>query len=41
MGATDVSLKGYVSDLPAMVHHTNIPVEAELEISSKYWTLPN
>ncbi len=35
MGATDLSLKGYVSDLPAIVHHTNIPVEAELEISSK------
>jgi len=34
MGATDLSLKGYVSNLPAIVHHTNIPVEAELEISS-------
>ena len=34
MGATDLSLKGYVSDLPAIVHHTNTPVEAELEISS-------
>ncbi|MEJ6776158.1 MAG: AsmA-like C-terminal region-containing protein [Crocinitomicaceae bacterium] len=34
MGATDLSLKGFVSDLPAIVHHTNIPVEAELEISS-------
>ncbi|PHI20977.1 hypothetical protein CEQ90_04635 [Lewinellaceae bacterium SD302] len=35
MGATDLSLKGSVSDLPAIVHHTNIPVEAELEINSK------
>ena len=34
MGATDVSLKGAISGLPAMVHHTNSPVEAELEISS-------
>ena len=34
MGATDLSLKGYVSDLPAIVHHTDIPVEAELDISS-------
>jgi hypothetical protein len=34
MGATDISLKGYISDLPAIVHHTNIPVEAELEVSS-------
>ncbi len=34
MGATDLSLKGFVSDLPAIVHHTNIPVEAELDISS-------
>jgi len=36
MGATDLSLKGYVSDLPAIVHHTNIPVDAELEISSNF-----
>jgi len=34
MGATDLSLKGFVSDLPAIVHHTDIPVEAELEINS-------
>jgi hypothetical protein len=35
MGATDLSLKGHVSDLPAIVHHTDTPVEAELELSSK------
>ncbi|MEO1628509.1 MAG: hypothetical protein AAFV25_25405, partial [Bacteroidota bacterium] len=34
MGASDLSLKGFVSDLPAIVHHTNIPVDAELDISS-------
>ncbi len=34
MGNTDLSLKGFVSDLPAIVHHTAIPVEAELEINS-------
>ncbi|MEM9822561.1 MAG: AsmA-like C-terminal region-containing protein [Bacteroidota bacterium] len=39
MGATDLSLKGFVSDLPAIVHHTNIPVEAELEINSNLFDL--
>lgn len=34
MGATDLSLKGAISDVPAIIHHTNIPVEAELEINS-------
>ncbi|WP_394746745.1 AsmA-like C-terminal region-containing protein [Spongiimicrobium salis] len=35
MGNSDLSLKGYLSDLPAIVHHTNIPVEAHLDIASK------
>ena len=35
MGASDLSLTGFVTDLPAIVHHTDIPVEAELEISAK------
>lgn len=39
MGATDLSLKGYISDLPAIVHHTDIPVEAELEISSNLFDI--
>ena len=39
MGATDLSLKGFVSDLPAIVHHTDIPVEAELEINSNLFDL--
>lgn len=34
MGATDISIKGFISGLPGIVHHTDIPVEAELEISS-------
>ncbi|NRA51857.1 MAG: hypothetical protein HRU12_22250, partial [Phaeodactylibacter sp.] len=33
-GASDLSLKGFVSDLPAIVHHSDTPVEAELEINS-------
>ncbi len=34
MGETDLSMDGYVSDLPAVIHHTNIPVEAKLGIRS-------
>lgn len=36
MGNSDISVSGFLSDLPAMVHHTNIPVEAHLDITSKY-----
>ncbi|MEP0265377.1 AsmA-like C-terminal region-containing protein [Dokdonia sp.] len=36
MGDSDLSINGFLSDLPAIVHHTNIPVEAHLDISSKY-----
>ncbi len=36
MGNSDLSISGFLSDLPAMVHHTNIPVEAHLDITSKY-----
>lgn len=35
MGESDLSLKGFVSDLPAIIHHTDIQVAAELDISSK------
>ncbi len=35
MGNSDVSISGFLSDLPAVVHHTNIPVEAHLDITSK------
>ncbi len=36
MGNSDLSISGFLSDLPAIVHHTNIPVEAHLDIGSKY-----
>ncbi len=35
MGNSDLSVSGFLSDLPAIVHHTNIPVEAHLDITSK------
>lgn len=34
LGESDLSIKGYLSDLPAIVHHTSIPVDAHLEIQS-------
>ena len=34
MGQSDVSINGFVSDLPALLHHTDIPVEVHLEISA-------
>lgn len=34
-GGSDLSITGYLSDLPAIVHHTNIPIEAHLDIASK------
>ncbi|GAB5554481.1 MAG: hypothetical protein Sapg2KO_40720 [Saprospiraceae bacterium] len=34
MGDTDLSLKGFISGLPAIVHHADTPIEAELEINS-------
>ncbi|MDB4292165.1 AsmA-like C-terminal region-containing protein [Maribacter sp.] len=36
IGNSDLSVSGFLSDLPAIVHHTNIPVETHLDISSKY-----
>lgn len=33
-GQSDLSISGYLSDLPAIVHHANIPVIAHLEIQS-------
>ncbi len=35
LGNTDLQLKGYLSDLPAVLHHTDIPVIAHLEVESK------
>ncbi|MDG2153298.1 MAG: AsmA-like C-terminal region-containing protein [Crocinitomicaceae bacterium] len=34
-GNSDLSIKGYLSNLPAIVHHTNIPVVVHLDIESK------
>ncbi len=36
MGNSDLSISGFLSDLPSIVHHTNIPVEAHLDITSNY-----
>ncbi len=35
MGNSDVSITGYVSDLPAIVHHTAIPIDTHIAIKSK------
>ena len=34
LGKSDVSMTGYVSDLPSIIHHTNTPVIAHLELES-------
>ncbi|EDP97506.1 AsmA-like C-terminal region-containing protein [Kordia algicida OT-1] len=34
MGNTDLSITGFLSDLPAIVHHTDVPVDVHLDISS-------
>jgi hypothetical protein len=34
LGESDLSITGYLSDLPAVIHHTDIPVIAHLEIKS-------
>jgi hypothetical protein len=34
VGNTDLSIKGDLSDLPAVIHHTNVPVVANLNLSS-------
>ncbi len=35
IGNTDLNITGGVSDLPAIIHHTNIPVTCDLNIQSK------
>lgn len=35
VGNTDLSIKANISDLPAIIHHTSIPVTAQLAIQSK------
>ena len=34
LGKSDLSLTGYLSDLPAIVHHTKIPVTAHIDMKS-------
>ena len=34
LGQSDLSIKGFLSDLPAVVHHTNVPVTAHMDITS-------
>lgn len=36
MGNSDVSIRGFLTDLPSIVHHTNTPVESHLDITSNY-----
>lgn len=36
MGNSDITINGFLSDLPSIVHHTNTPVEAHLDIKSNY-----
>ena len=36
VGNSDLSVSGFLSDLPSIVHHTSTPVKAHLDISSNY-----
>jgi hypothetical protein len=36
LGRSDLHINGSVSDLPAIIHHTNIPVTTDLNIRSKF-----
>ncbi len=35
IGRSDLKIKGSISDLPAIIHHTSAPIETDLSISSK------
>ena len=39
MGKSDISIKGSISDFPAIIHHTKDAVTSALEIKSKYLDL--
>jgi hypothetical protein len=39
VGSSDIQLSGTVSDLPAIIHHTDIPVTSKLKVSSKLLNL--
>lgn len=34
-GKSDLSMKGLISDLPAILHHTDIPVHTQLDVESR------
>lgn len=33
-GTSSISIKGFITDLPAIVHHTDTPIEAHLQVQS-------
>lgn len=35
IGRSDINIKGSISDLPAIIHHTEIPVTTNLKVTSK------
>jgi len=35
LGNSDINIKGSISDLPAIIHHTAIPVTTDLKVTSK------
>lgn len=39
MGNSDLNIRGYLSDLPAIVHHTQEPVKAHFDMSSSYFDI--
>ncbi len=39
LGKSDVSITGYLSDFPAIIHHTDTPVVAHLEIESEVFDI--
>lgn len=39
IGNSNISLHGSISDLPAILHHTDIPVTAKLDVSSSFLDL--
>ncbi|NQX90762.1 MAG: AsmA family protein [Flavobacteriales bacterium] len=39
MGGSDLLVSGYISDLPSIVHHTDIPVDVHLDIASNFLDL--
>ena len=39
IGKSDLKLKGVINDLPAIIHHTDIPVDTRLSIKSNYLDL--